>query len=290
MLTVCLGKSNHARCGIIVNVTPFEPEWEGYVTLEFSNTTPLPAKIYAGEGCAQMLFFESDEGARPSYKDRGGKYQGQVGVTCPKFRKNSFTAETEAQIKSAISVPLCSVDGIQESLMRFHFSGHHHRRRLPFGKRLGSRYPPACRSDRKEGMEVLGVTSYGDLSLPSSSRAPRASSCRWTTRNWLTRPRKPLPSCAPSSRKSATKTPRSRFPCMAKRGTSRHIRTTSRQELHGFIHMFEDTPEFIARNVVREAKSYLDSLPPPFFRALVHYAADGRTRGTALAIPGGVVS
>ena len=81
VLTICLGKSTYARCGIIVNVTPFEPEWEGYVTLEFSNTTPLPAKIYAGEGCAQVLFFESDEVCETSYKDRGGKYQGQRGVT-----------------------------------------------------------------------------------------------------------------------------------------------------------------------------------------------------------------
>ena len=74
VLTVCLGKSTYARCGIIVNVTPFEPEWEGYVTLEFSNTTPLPAKIYANEGVAQVLFFESDEECEISYKDRGGKY------------------------------------------------------------------------------------------------------------------------------------------------------------------------------------------------------------------------
>ena len=85
VLTVCLGKSTYARCGIIVNVTPFEPEWEGYVTLEFSNTTPLPAKIYANEGIAQVLFFESDEECETSYKDRGGKYQGQVGVTLPKI-------------------------------------------------------------------------------------------------------------------------------------------------------------------------------------------------------------
>ena len=84
VLTICVGKSTYARCGIIVNVTPFEPEWEGYVTLEFSNTTPLPAKIYAGEGCAQVLFFESDEVCGTSYKDRGGKYQGQHGVTLPK--------------------------------------------------------------------------------------------------------------------------------------------------------------------------------------------------------------
>jgi dCTP deaminase len=84
VLTVCLGKSTYARCGIIVNVTPLEPEWEGHVTLEFSNTTNLPAKIYAGEGVAQMLFFESDEGCEISYKDRGGKYQGQTGVTLPK--------------------------------------------------------------------------------------------------------------------------------------------------------------------------------------------------------------
>ena len=84
VLTVCLGKSTYARCGIIVNVTPFEPEWEGYVTLEFSNTTPLPAKIYAGEGVAQVLFFESDEVCETSYKDRNGKYMGQTGVTLPK--------------------------------------------------------------------------------------------------------------------------------------------------------------------------------------------------------------
>ena len=84
VLTVCLGKSTYARCGIIVNVTPLEPEWEGHVTLEFSNTTPLPAKIYANEGVAQMLFFESDEDCKTSYKDRDGKYQGQRGVTLPK--------------------------------------------------------------------------------------------------------------------------------------------------------------------------------------------------------------
>ena len=84
VLTICLGKSTYARCGIIVNVTPLEPEWEGHVTLEFSNTTNLPAKIYAGEGVAQMIFFESDEDCDVSYKDRGGKYQGQTGVTLPK--------------------------------------------------------------------------------------------------------------------------------------------------------------------------------------------------------------
>jgi dCTP deaminase len=85
VLTICLGKSTYARCGILVNVTPFEPEWEGYVTLEFSNTTPLPAKIYANEGVAQVVFFESDEVCETSYKDRGGKYQGQRGVTLPKM-------------------------------------------------------------------------------------------------------------------------------------------------------------------------------------------------------------
>lgn len=84
VLVVCLGKSTYARCGIIVNVTPLEPEWEGHVTLEFSNTTPLPAKIYAGEGVAQVLFFESDEVCETSYKDRNGKYMGQTGVTLPK--------------------------------------------------------------------------------------------------------------------------------------------------------------------------------------------------------------
>lgn len=86
VLTICLGKSTYARCGIIVNVTPLEPEWEGHVTLEFSNTTNLPARIYAGEGVAQMLFFQSDSDdvCQTSYKDRGGKYQGQTGVTLPK--------------------------------------------------------------------------------------------------------------------------------------------------------------------------------------------------------------
>ena len=82
VLTICLGKSTYARCGIIVNVTPFEPEWEGYVTLEFSNTTPLPAKIYAGEGCAQVLFFESDKDdvCEMSYKDRGGSWERDSGL------------------------------------------------------------------------------------------------------------------------------------------------------------------------------------------------------------------
>jgi dCTP deaminase len=84
VLTICLGKSTYARCGIIVNVTPLEPEWEGHVTLEFSNTTPLPAKIYAHEGVAQMLFLESDEVCETSYADRAGKYQGQRGVTLPR--------------------------------------------------------------------------------------------------------------------------------------------------------------------------------------------------------------
>ena len=84
VLTICLGKSTYARCGIIVNVTPLEPEWEGHVTLEFSNTTPLPAKIYANEGVAQVIFIEADEVCETSYKDRDGKYQGQTGVTLPK--------------------------------------------------------------------------------------------------------------------------------------------------------------------------------------------------------------
>lgn len=84
ILVVCLGKSTYARCGIIVNVTPLEPEWEGHITLEFSNTTPLPARIYANEGCAQLLFFRAEEVCKTSYADRGGKYQGQTGVTLPK--------------------------------------------------------------------------------------------------------------------------------------------------------------------------------------------------------------
>jgi dCTP deaminase len=85
ILTICLGKSTYARCGIIVNVTPFEPEWEGHVTIEISNTTPLPAKIYANEGIAQVLFFQGDEPCDVSYKDKKGKYQAQRGVTLPKL-------------------------------------------------------------------------------------------------------------------------------------------------------------------------------------------------------------
>ena len=85
ILTICLGKSTYARCGIIVNVTPFEPEWEGHVTIEISNTTPLPAKIYANEGIAQVLFFQGDEPCETSYKDKKGKYQAQRGVTLPKL-------------------------------------------------------------------------------------------------------------------------------------------------------------------------------------------------------------
>jgi dCTP deaminase len=85
VMTLCVGKSTYARCGIITNVTPFEPEWEGYVTLEISNTTPLPARIYANEGIAQVIFFESDVPPDVSYADRKGKYQGQVGVTTPRL-------------------------------------------------------------------------------------------------------------------------------------------------------------------------------------------------------------
>ena len=84
VLAICLGKSTYARCGIIVNVTPLEPEWEGHITLEFSNTTNLPAKIYANEGVAQVIFIESDQVCETSYKDRAGKYQGQKGISLPK--------------------------------------------------------------------------------------------------------------------------------------------------------------------------------------------------------------
>lgn len=84
VLAICVGKSTYARCGIIVNVTPLEPEWEGHVTIEISNTTPLPAKIYAGEGIAQFLFLQADQICRTSYKDKLGKYQGQTGITLPR--------------------------------------------------------------------------------------------------------------------------------------------------------------------------------------------------------------
>lgn len=85
VLVICLGKSTYARCGIIVNVTPLEPEWEGHVTLEFSNTTPLPAKIYANEGVCQFLFFKGEQPCEVSYRDRAGKYMGQTGVTLPRL-------------------------------------------------------------------------------------------------------------------------------------------------------------------------------------------------------------
>src|SRR5690348_6952432 len=85
VLTVCVGKSTYARCGLIVNVTPFEPEWEGYVTLEISNTTPLPARVYANEGIAQVLFFQGDEPCETSYADKRGKYQKQQGLTLPRL-------------------------------------------------------------------------------------------------------------------------------------------------------------------------------------------------------------
>lgn len=85
VLVLCVGKSTYARCGIIVNVTPLEPSWEGFLTLEISNTTPLPARIYGGEGIAQLVFFQGDEAPETTYADRRGKYQGQVGVTLPKL-------------------------------------------------------------------------------------------------------------------------------------------------------------------------------------------------------------
>ena len=96
VLTICLGKSTYARCGIIVNITPLEPEWEGHVTLEFSNTTSLPAKIYANEGVAQMIFLQSDEMCQTSYADRHGKYQGQIGVTLPRLVDADQDVQLEA--------------------------------------------------------------------------------------------------------------------------------------------------------------------------------------------------
>lgn len=84
IITICLGKSTYARCGIIINVTPFEPEWEGFATIEISNTTPLPAKVYAMEGIGQLLFLQADEPCEVSYRDKQGKYQGQVGITLPR--------------------------------------------------------------------------------------------------------------------------------------------------------------------------------------------------------------
>lgn len=110
VLTICLGKSTYARCGLIVNVTPFEPEWEGYVTLEFSNTTPLPMKIYANEGIAQVLFFQSDEVCETSYADRGGKYQGQTGITLPTVENKPTPMDTFVKHFAASGVvPLSEV-------------------------------------------------------------------------------------------------------------------------------------------------------------------------------------
>ena len=132
VLVICLGKSTYARCGIIVNVTPLEPEWEGHVTLEFSNTTPLPARIYANEGVAQMLFFESDEVCETSYRDRGGKYQGQTGVTLAKIY---LALAFISSIFHLLRLPSGTGHG------GLPFSRRHHRRRFPFRKRVRAGHP-----------------------------------------------------------------------------------------------------------------------------------------------------
>jgi hypothetical protein len=170
-LVVCLGKSTYARCGIIVNVTPLEPEWEGHVTLEFSNTTPLPARIYANEGIAQMLFFESDEVCETSYRDRGGKYQGQTGVT---LAKNLIAEElTAARQRGNRTAELFSYNPLEflphprhseGEGHAFPFPRRHHRRRLSFRERLRPGHSRPGQALEDEGMEILGVTSYGDLS------------------------------------------------------------------------------------------------------------------------------
>ena len=166
VLTICLGKSTYARCGIIVNVTPFEPEWEGYVTLEFSNTTPLPAKIYANEGVAQVLFFESDEVCETSYKDRGGKYQGQHGRD--PARRSDASPRLSGDAKPSTQ-PLAPRRGIAVSRTEV----RHEISAFPSSsstKTSAPRMPAASafarwpRRIEEEGMEVLGVTSYGDLS------------------------------------------------------------------------------------------------------------------------------
>lgn len=128
ILTICLGKSTYARCGIIVNVTPFEPEWEGRVTLEISNTTPLPAKIYANEGLAQVLFLESDEECEVSYKDKKGKYQGQIGITLPTIEKVqrgpcSYSDECSGPTCPCKKVrELCPVNLCAGGIHRWHYS------------------------------------------------------------------------------------------------------------------------------------------------------------------------
>jgi len=109
VLTICVGKSTYARCGIIVNVTPFEPEWEGFVTLEISNTTPLPAKIYANEGLCQILFFQSDEVCETSYKDRKGKYQAQKGIVLPSCRGAVYRKEVKHEaVRMLAASGVCS--------------------------------------------------------------------------------------------------------------------------------------------------------------------------------------
>ncbi len=161
--------------------------------------------------------------------------------------------------------------------MRFHFPGHHHRRRLPLGERLGSRHPRAGRSHREGGLgsagrhqlrrpDLLRPAAEPGLGLHPVDRrrgtGAGAGGDRWQN-------------CVPSSARSATSNAEIPIFLHGETRTSRHIPNDILRELHGFIHMFEDTPEFIARNIMREAKAYLDALPPPFFRALTHYAADG---------------
>ena len=177
VLTICLGKSTYARCGIIVNVTPFEPEWEGYVTLEFSNTTPLPAKIYANEGVAQVIFFESDpdDVCETSYQRPRRQVPGAAGRHAAQNLGRLFRT-WPSHIYAAIQNPRAFSAGgpSKESRMKFHFPvviiDEDFRSENTSG--LGIR--ALAKAIEDEGIEVIGVTSYGDLS-PFAQQQSRAS-------------------------------------------------------------------------------------------------------------------
>ena len=268
VLTICLGKDlcplRHHR-----GTDAFEPEWEGYVTLEFSNTTPLPAKIYAGEGCAQVLFFESDEVCETSYKDRGGKYRAGRCDPAENMKSDSSPRRHGAQRKSCRSPRVCGSPG---AVMRFHFpviiiDGLYARKRLRSGIR-------AWKAIEKEGMEVLGVTSYGDLSSASAAAVAR-----------------PRPSSSIDDEELVNE-PEETIAELRAFVEEIHKNAEIPIFLHGETRTSRHIPNDILRGCTASStcsrtrrvhrpqrgariKAYLDSLPPPFFRALVHYAADG---------------
>ncbi len=273
VLTICLGKSTYARCGIIVNVTPFEPEWEGYVTLEFSNTTPLPAKIYANEGCAQVHLLRVRRGLRDLLQGPGRQVPGperrdtaqdlspagrhRRAAPCPVALARTFTRSDAPQPPPRVAqFRPEGVAGRPDA--PFPFSQRNCRRSM----RMKFHFPIVIIDEdfRSENTSGLGIRALAEAiekeghggarrdqlrrpvrSSPSSRAAPRPSSCRSMTRNSGAGARDRTGdrrTCAPSSRRSASRMPRSRSTCTARRARRRHIPNDILRELHGFIHMY----------------------------------------------------